>query len=106
MEKECGGKFIPVKQKADGSYTKESKLVMSAEFDNLRKFSYSLLAETAESLINGKVEASPLAEGKSLPCEYCDYSAVCGNYPPENPRSYAENSAELIKGIMDGTIVI
>lgn len=106
MEKECGGKFIPVKQKADGSYTKESKLVTAAEFDNLRKFSYSLLAETAESLINGKVEASPLAEGKSLPCEYCDYSAVCGNYPPENPRSYAENSAELIKGIMDGTIVI
>lgn len=106
MEKECGGKFIPVKQKADGSYTKESKLVTTAEFDNLRKFSYSLLAETAESLINGRVEASPLAEGKSLPCEYCDYSAVCGNYPPENPRSYAENSAELIKGIMDGTIVI
>lgn len=106
MEKECGGKFIPVKQKADGSYTKESKLVTAAEFDNLRKFSYSLLAETAESLINGRVEASPLAEGKSLPCEYCDYSAVCGNYPPENPRSYAENSAELIKGIMDGTIVI
>lgn len=106
MEKECGGKFIPVKQKADGSYTKESKLVTEAEFENLRKFSYSLLAETAESLRNGRVEASPLAEGKALPCDYCDYSAVCGNYPPENPRSYAENSAEMIRDIMDGSTVL
>lgn len=104
MERECGGRFIPVKQKADGSYTKESKLITAREFDNLRKFSYSLLTETAESLLSGKIEASPLLSGNSLPCEYCDYSAVCGNYPPEAPRVYAEDSAERIAEIMTGNL--
>ncbi|MCM1023441.1 MAG: PD-(D/E)XK nuclease family protein [Prevotella sp.] len=102
MEKDCGGVFIPVK-KTSGGYYAYSKLVTAEQLENLRKYSYRLLEETAENLAKGKVEALPLADGEgALPCGYCDYKSVCGNYPPDRFREYAGNAYELIEKIMNG----
>ncbi len=102
MEKECGGVFIPVKKSAGGYYS-YSKLITSEQLENLRKYSYRLLEETAESLAEGRIEAVPLMDGEGmLPCGYCDYRSVCGNYPPAKIREYAGNASELIENIMNG----
>lgn len=102
MEKDCGGVFIPVK-KTSGGYYAYSKLVTAEQLENLRRYSYRLLEETAESLAKGMIEAVPLMDGDgALPCDYCDYRSVCGNYPPSNVREYADNASELIEKIMNG----
>ena len=102
MEKDCGGEFIPVTKTRDG-YSRYSKLVTAKQLENLRKYSYALLGETAEKLHKGKIDAVPLMTGKnSLPCEYCDYRTVCGEYPPRRVRIYADNSKEIIENIMNG----
>lgn len=102
MEKDCGGVFIPVKKSAGGYYS-YSKLITAGQLENLRKYSYRLLEETAESLAEGRIEAVPLMDGEgALPCGYCDYRSVCGNYPPAKIREYADNASELIENIMNG----
>ena len=102
MEKDCGGVFIPVK-KTSGGYYSYSKLITAEQLENLRRYSYSLLKETAESLAKGRIEAVPLTDRDGgLPCDYCDYRSVCGNYPPTRVREYADNAAELIEKIMNG----
>ncbi len=102
MEADCGGVFIPVK-KSSGGYTAYSKLVTEKQLENLRKYSYRLLCETAESLAKGRIEAIPLMDGSGgLPCDYCDYRSICGNYPPTSVREYSENAGELIGQILNG----
>lgn len=100
MERDCGGEFIPVKKTSSG-YAAYSKLIGKRELENLRKYSYELLMQTAEAMHKGKIAADPLMDGKGgLPCEYCDYSSICGNYPPERAREYAENAEELMREII------
>lgn len=99
MERDCEGEFIPVRR-TSGGYSKYSRLIGENGLENLRKYSYMLLEETAEGLHRGEIGAVPLSDGKSSPCTYCDYSAVCGNYPPEKIRTYAEDAAEQIEEII------
>lgn len=100
MERECGGEFIPVKKTKSG-YAAYSKLIGERELENLRKYSYELLEQTAEALHKGKIAADPLIdENGGLPCAYCDYSSVCGNYPPERFRVYDDNAEEKIREII------
>lgn len=103
MEQETGGVFIPVKTKKDGTYTAASNLVTRKQLENLRKYSYELMKETADSITNGEIQASPLmSKDKKLPCSYCKYKSICGNYPPANPRTYDEDAGRIIKEIMKG----
>lgn len=102
MEEECGGIFIPVKRSSSG-YTAASKLITISQLENLRRYSYKLLEETAENLVNGKIEAVPLMDSNGyLPCSYCDYKSICGNYPPSELRTYDDNAKELINEILNG----
>ncbi len=102
MEADCGGRFIPVKRSSSGYYA-YSKLITAEQLENLRRYSYKLLEETADNLVRGKIEAVPLMDGGGfLPCSYCDYRSICGNYPPSKVREYAPDSAEQIKEIMNG----
>lgn len=102
MERDCKGEFIPVKRTSSG-YHAYSKLVTEEQLENLRKYSYQLLEETAEGLHKGRIEAVPLEDGSgAVPCKYCDYSGICGNYPPERTNVYAEDAEDRIKEIMNG----
>ena len=102
MEKEAGGVYIPVKAKKDGTYYAASNLVTLKQLENLRKYSYELMRETADLLTDGEIQASPLKSGKKLPCSYCKYKSICGNYPPVNPRNYDEDAGRIIREIMKG----
>ncbi|MBQ5319155.1 MAG: PD-(D/E)XK nuclease family protein [Oscillospiraceae bacterium] len=100
MEKDISGNFIPVRAKTDGTYYAASKLVTRNQIENLRRYAYELMKETADNITGGKIQASPLKQGTKLPCSYCNYKSICGNYPPLNPRVYDENSLQRINEIM------
>ena len=105
MEKDVGGKFIPVKiSKTTGGYSKKmSSLVTDKQMDNLRKYSYKLIKQTAEDILNGKIEASPLMPPDSyLPCDYCDYYSICGKYPPQEVRTYGPDDEKRISEVLEG----
>ncbi len=103
MEKgDAKGCYIPVKFKADHNLYAESSCVNLKELENLRRYSYELMTETVDAMVGGKIEANPLQTGKKLPCEYCDYKSVCGNYPPSEPKVYSEDTSEKIRAIMEG----
>ena len=40
----------------------------------------------AAELHNGEIAALPLANGNKLPCDYCDYRAVCGRQEDDPAR--------------------
>ena len=87
-------------EKGAGYNKKNSKLITDKELQSLRKYSYALLKEAAGSLNSGRIEASPLKAGSGrLPCEYCDYRTVCGEYPPRRVRVYAKDAKKLSEEI-------
>ncbi len=91
------GKYIPVAESAascddERAYDKRySRLVSAEDMRELRKHAEKLLTEAAERLYGGDVDSLPLldADGKSLPCSYCDYKSVCGNFPPSRMKKYS-----------------
>lgn len=102
MEKGAAkGCYIPIRFKADRDFYVGSNPVTLKELDNLRKYSYTLMMETVDAMTDGHIEANPLQIGKRLPCSYCDYKSVCGNYPPANPRVYSEDTEKKIREIME-----
>ncbi len=95
MEHDGRGRFIPAKiNSTDGCISKKSSVIAEGSMDRLRDFVYNSLADTAESIYNGNMEAVPLLLGKSLPCEYCRYGNICGN---AKGRIYREADPESIR---------
>lgn len=91
MENELKGEYIPVKV-SGGAVDRYSTPVTMNQLANLRKYAYNLMIETVDDMTCGKIEADPLQVGESLPCSYCDYKSICGNYPPVSPRTYSEDT--------------
>ncbi len=102
MEEKCEGTFIPIKFNKDGSYKSGSSYVTFEELENLRKYSYELMMGTADAITEGEIQASPLQDKDKLPCSYCKYKSVCGNYPPSNPRVYDADAKVRIERIKRG----
>ncbi|MBR4874786.1 MAG: PD-(D/E)XK nuclease family protein [Clostridia bacterium] len=73
---------IPVYLKADGTLSKNlSKTASEDDFENLKAYVNRALSEIGQDILSGKVDISPLRNGKNLPCDYCKYSSVCGFDP-------------------------
>lgn len=99
MEKEHKGAYIPIKFTKSG-FDRSANPITLDELDKLRKYSYRLMKETVDAMTGGHIEADPLQQGDRLPCSYCDYKSICGNYPPALPRTYGEDTEEKINEIM------
>ena len=91
------GRYIPVKENSSSTedarvYDKNSEknLVTAEKMRELRQHAEKLLKEAADTLYSGSVDSLPLldADGKTLPCSYCDYKSVCGNFPPSRMKKY------------------
>lgn len=103
MEEQANGVFIPVKVTKDNSFYKMSKIISEEQLENLRRFSYELIKETAELIKSGVIEANPLVHGKKTPCAYCDYRSVCGNFPNIIHREYSPDALDRMNDILNGT---
>lgn len=78
MEAGAKGLFIPATLKKDGTPDSRSAVASLAQFGQLKVRAENLLRGMAETLRHGDVAAVPTFLGDKLPCEYCDYAAVCG----------------------------
>lgn len=80
MEHDISGNYIPVKLNKENEIDKKSSCLSLKAFKQLKEFSYRKLIEMAESVYNGDADANPLImDTVSVPCNYCEYSNVCGN---------------------------
>lgn len=91
MEQDVGGVFIPVERNKDGSFGKRSSLLKLEELGKMEQYVNHLILRMAEELHRGTVSASPVySSGNKPPCEYCDYSSVCGQKKTASKRPPAE----------------
>lgn len=100
MESGASGIYIPVKRSKEG-YTKTSSLITKSQIEYLKAHAHRLLQEMAEQLYAGQVSALPLADGKRLPCDYCEYWSICGT-DGKKSRSYSPDSKDKMQEILNG----
>ena len=79
MEHDVKGRFIPVKLTSKGLFDSRSSVIPQSNIACLRNYVYSTLIGSAESMLDGCIDAIPLKNGKKSPCNYCNYSDICGN---------------------------
>lgn len=77
MEKELGGKYIPITQKKSGEL--QGNLITERDMKLLHRRIDRILCEMAEGLHQGEIPAMPAfnTDYQHI-CDYCDYRAVCG----------------------------
>ena len=92
MEEKVKGIFIPVEQNKDGSLSKRSSLLKLEELGKMERYVNHLILKMAEELHCGEISASPVySNGGKSPCEYCDYSSVCGQKATASKRPPADD---------------
>ncbi len=94
MEEKGDKHFIPVKIDKDG--TPKGSVVSAHQLALLRGVVEQLLVHMGESLLAGDIAALPLQRGEHLPCEYCDYRAVCGREPEDAVRPLENRSMKAV----------
>ncbi len=77
MEHELSGKYLPIKQKKDGSFTKSDALKSLADFGELLGQIEDTIRKIGGELKRGNASAHPLRTGKHDACKYCDMKPVC-----------------------------
>lgn len=98
MEKGLNGRFLPVsmgKTKLKG----EKWLAALEDFENLEWYAIQLVRAMEGALLAGEIAPNPIQCGQRVPCQYCDYRAVCGYEPSDGYRSLRKASLEEIAGI-------
>lgn len=78
MERDLAGKYIPVKELKNGTFTKTTAIPAEG-FDELRETVTSAVAKIADGMKNGSTDALPLKHGNNLPCDYCSMMPICRN---------------------------
>ncbi len=86
MEENIEGKYLPVKLYKNGNYTSRENILNSQEFESLFEYTKKLIVKMSEELINGNICAKPQLNNV-MPCEWCDYKAVCGTENMEEINS-------------------
>lgn len=102
MDKSAGGLYIPVDFNAKGEM--KGSLIRLSQLEKLKEKADGILAEMAESLHNGRIEAVP-SYGASYKhvCQYCDYKSVC-SYEENIPvrELYDTDLDEALRNLEEG----
>lgn len=69
--------ILPVAVKKDGSFYSNSSVLSLDQWEKIRAFIRNQIKQMGADILNGHVEVSPYKFGKSTPCEYCPYHAIC-----------------------------
>lgn len=102
MDKSAGGLYIPVDFNAKGEM--KGSLIRLSQLEKLKEKADGILAQMAESLHNGRIEAVP-SYGASYKhvCQYCDYKSVC-SYEENIPvrELYDTDLDEALRNLEEG----
>ena len=105
MEAGVCGEFIPVQLTKEGKiHSKVNSCIASSGMEWLRDYTYRILVNMAESLMNGNVEAVPQYIGNYGPCEYCDYMNICDNSLLTRYRTPDDADIEEIQAVLDNRL--
>ena len=66
-------------------------------YEEVRKDVLDRITETADGILRGTIDISPLKENKKLACSYCGYKSICrrdGSYPGNSGRVLAPEPKE------------
>jgi ATP-dependent helicase/nuclease subunit B len=120
IPEKTSGKFIPVTmKKSDKNGEKQLSLrgtsVLSAdEFESFKDHVKNAVKHIGKSIFEGVSEPLPITElspdnneikNEYVPCSYCDYASICGNYPSLKKFKTFKNDDNITakKMIIDGT---
>lgn len=79
MEKDVSGVFIPAKLKKDGSLDSKSAVASLSQLGQLKKYVEDTIIKMGEMLHNGDIDDIPSGHKSQLPCQYCDFKAICAH---------------------------
>ena len=94
MEADAAQVFIPAGLDKGGQV--KGSAVTPAQFALLRRVVERLLTAMADDLLAGDIRALPLQRGVRLPCDYCDYRAVCGREADDPARLLEKQSMKTV----------
>lgn len=82
MEKDLGGRYIPVGEGKEGIKAKNKSvtLIEPEAFSDVRAQTEEVICDIARKMVEGHVEASPLEYKGDVKCRYCEMRAVCRVY--------------------------
>ena len=77
MDREGAGAFIPIGRTSTGKLKKTKKLADLEKLGRIERHIEDLVRQMAQELYAGSVDAAPLVQRDSRPCDWCDYRTVC-----------------------------
>ena len=98
MEEDCRGRFIPVTFKKDGTVSAKSSVINSDTMEKIKALAIKQIEDMGRAVYSGDFPASPLESKKykcTIPCGFCDYREICGNYPDPVPRDISDIDFEI-----------
>lgn len=77
------GKDDIISEKLSSTATKE-------QFELLQKYIIKTIKNISKEILSGKIDMKPYNKNQKVPCEYCEYRAICGfdNNKADNNYSY------------------
>ena len=95
---------ISVGYKKDGSFTSTSAVLSDEAFGNVLKYAEKELCKLTAEIMKGNISPTPcLMEGKTSPCDYCDYKYICKSHsgaPGYQPTEYVKLSDQAVLALI------
>lgn len=77
MDANLEGKYIPISQKKDGTFSSKIELETLEEMGSLMEEVCETLRGIGADMKQGKADPSPLVHERQAPCSYCEMKSVC-----------------------------
>lgn len=77
MDKELGGRFIPVTVTQKGAYGAYSQICSAEELNALLKKAAEVSSGLSDLMKKGNIQINPYKTEKTNSCKYCDYLPIC-----------------------------
>ena len=102
MDKYLDGKYISAKLIKGGErFAKTGADFLSEkQMEQLRKYTYDKIIETAEGIYSGDTSVSPLILSGREACKFCTYADVCGNGDQRICRKISTTASKLKEQVM------
>ena len=82
-------KLVPAAITQSGSVNKKwTNGVSKEEFKILQDYINITIKQIAKEIFNGNIEIKPYNKKGKIPCEYCEYKAICGFNPQSKDNNY------------------
>jgi len=91
---------IQVKIKADGAFSKDSKIMPIEAFEGMIKHVENKIRTIGDELLEGKIDVSPCMTDGFVSCQYCDFKALC-----QFDRHFEGNTYRRIKSFSNEEVI-